>query len=71
MVLIRYKDTVMPVPVICADYPNWHNGILIPYHHPMMRVDWRRGSDADLTQFFIAVHSIKTLRVCLEKPSAI
>ena len=35
----------------------------------MMRVGWRRGSDADRTQFFIAVHWIKTL--CLKKPSAL
>ena len=35
----------------------------------MMRVGWRRGRDADRTQFFIAVRWIKTLR--LEKPSAL
>ena len=34
------------------------------------KVGWRRGSDAaDRTQFFTAVHKIKTL--CLEKPSAL
>ena len=32
-VLIRCKNTIMPVWVICvlADFPNWHNGILIRY----------------------------------------
>ena len=27
---LREKNTVLPVRVICADYPNWQNGILLP-----------------------------------------
>ena len=38
MVLIKYKNTVMPIRVICADYPNWHNGILIPYPYAQPRL---------------------------------